>query len=93
MVNQIDFKVKIKISDIKIDTRLLVIKIFKEEMNIGVFVTQMFNNIQNFSRIHGMIMVEVGFKIKISKGQIVQMYIGTLRTKDLVEVKINFQQV
>ena len=31
--------------------------------------------------------------IKILKGHIVQTHIGTLRTKDLVEIKIKFQQV
>ncbi|MFS7933079.1 hypothetical protein Hanom_Chr04g00375551 [Helianthus anomalus] len=91
MVNQIDFKVKIKILDIKIDIRLLVIEIFKEETNIGVLVTQMFNNIQNFSRIHGMIMVEVGVKIIIFKGQKIREVIGTLAIKDLVEI-INLVQ-
>ena len=39
------------------------------------------------------IIMLLGIKIKIFKGQIVQTHIGTLMTKDLVEVKINFQQV
>ena len=91
MVNQIGFKIKIEILDIKIDTRVLVIEIFKEETNIGVLVTRMFNNIQNFSKIRGIIMGEEGIKIIIFKGQKIRDFIGTLVIKDLVEV-INLVQ-
>ncbi|MFS7985378.1 hypothetical protein Hanom_Chr11g00997711 [Helianthus anomalus] len=89
MVNQIGCK--IKILDIKINARLLVIEIFKEETNIGVLVTQMFKTIQKFSKVQVMIMGEEGFEIIIFKSRIIREFIGTLVIKDLVEI-INIVQ-
>ena len=82
VVNQIDFKEIIL--DFKIDTRILVIEIFKEKMNIGVFVTQMFKIIQDFSESQIMKIGEEG--IIIFRDLQIREFIGTLMIKGLVEI-------
>ena len=82
VVNQIDFKEIIL--DFKIDTKPLVIEIFKEKMNIGVFVTQMFKIIQDFSESQIMRIGEDG--IVIFRDLQIREFIGTLMIKGLVEI-------
>ncbi|MFS7939509.1 hypothetical protein Hanom_Chr05g00452611 [Helianthus anomalus] len=57
-------------------------------MDIGVFVTQMFNKIQSFSKTHGMIMGEEGFKRVIFKGWKLREFIGTLVTNYLLKINL-----
>ncbi|KAJ0556863.1 putative transcription factor interactor and regulator CCHC(Zn) family [Helianthus annuus] len=65
--------------NIKIDTKIMVVEIF---ITMALEITTIM-----------LLGIKIqDFKIKTSKGQIVQMYIGTLRTKDLVEIKIKFHQ-
>ncbi|MFS8007194.1 hypothetical protein Hanom_Chr14g01258081 [Helianthus anomalus] len=80
-----------EILDIKIETRILVIGIFKEETNIRELETQMFKIIPKNFKVQVLIIGEEGFEIITFKGWKIREFIRTLAIKDLVEI-INLVQ-